>query len=55
MISTRTEGVIRIVEIWDQCYLGKTERSQGRAARIEAAELARRLNCPLERIVMGVN
>lgn len=52
MISERAKGVIRIVEEWGPCYDGKTERSAGPQARREAEELARKLNCPLERMVM---
>jgi len=52
MISERAKGVIRIVELWDQCYVGVTEKSAGFRARRDVQELCRKLNCPLERIVL---
>lgn len=54
MISERAKGVVRIVEEWGPCYVGLTERSQANRARAAANELLRRLNCPLERMVMEV-
>lgn len=52
MISERARGVIRIVESWGPRNLGHTERSAGFRARRDARELCRKLNCPLERIVL---
>jgi len=54
MISERAKGVIRIVELWDQCYVGMTERSAGPIALAEATALCVRLNSVLDRIVMAI-
>ena len=51
MISERARGVVRIVKEWGPCYIGVTNRCAAAIARKEATDLARTLNCPLERIV----
>jgi hypothetical protein len=54
MISERAKGVVRIVEEWGPCNLGKTEKSEGRIALAEATALCVRLNSVLDRIVMAI-
>jgi len=55
MISERAKGVKRIVRLWDQQYLGKTNRCEAARARCEAAELCARLNCPLTNFIDAVD
>lgn len=43
-ISEHAKGVIRIVETWEKCHEGKTERSAAGRALKEAEALAKRLN-----------
>ena len=44
MISERAEDVIRIVESWERCNVGKTKRCAYERALAEATELAANLN-----------
>lgn len=44
MISDRARGVVRIVETWERCHVGKTERSEFSRAYAEAEKLAEKLN-----------
>jgi hypothetical protein len=44
MISERARGVIRIVRIWEQERVGKTDRSAYRIALAAAKEMADALN-----------
>jgi len=44
MISERSRDVIRIVEIWDKCNVGKTDRCAFWRAYAEAVALAAKLN-----------
>lgn len=44
MISERAKGVVRIVEIWEDLNVGRTERCAYRQALAEAEAMAARLN-----------
>jgi hypothetical protein len=44
MISERARGVVRIVQVWDRLYEGKTERSAYHRALNEVLEWAMALN-----------
>ena len=44
MISRRARGVVRIVETWERCFIGTTDRCAFYRAVAEAEELAARLN-----------
>lgn len=55
MISERARGVIRVVEEWDRCYRGKTDRCAAAIVRRAAEALVERLNNPLDRIVMELD
>ena len=44
MIAARAKGVVRIVETWERCNIGKTRRCSFRKALVEANDLAARLN-----------
>ena len=44
MISARAKGVKRVVETWENCNVGKTERCAYERAMSEAYQLAARLN-----------
>ena len=51
----RARGVIDVVEVWERVYDGKTDRCAAARARRSAAELARRLNCPLTDFITKVD
>lgn len=44
MISPRARGVRRIIQTWDRCHVGQTDRCAYRVALAEATALAERLN-----------
>ena len=44
MISERAKGLVRIVQTWEACSVGKTERSAFARAKAEADAMAARLN-----------
>jgi hypothetical protein len=44
MISTHAKGVVRVVETWENCNVGLTERCAFRRALKEAQELCDKLN-----------
>lgn len=44
MISDRARGVVRIVETWEKCNVGRTERCAASRARTAARALAAELN-----------
>lgn len=44
MISERARGCVRIVETWERCHVGKTERSAYARALKAATALAEELN-----------
>ena len=48
MISERARGVRRIVETWEKCHVGKTERCAYERALAEAFALAEDLNWETE-------
>ena len=43
MISPRAEGVLRVVETWERCRTGTTDRCASARARAAAEDLAARL------------
>ena len=50
MISPRARGVVRVVQTWEQCYVGRTDRCAF-ALAVDAAEtLASALNSELSQI-----
>jgi len=44
MISDRARGVARVIQTWEKCNVGKTERSAFASALREAEALATELN-----------
>lgn len=44
MISSRARGVVRVVETWEKCNVGKTARCAYQRALADAAHLAKTLN-----------
>jgi hypothetical protein len=44
MISTHARGVVRVVQTWEKCNVGKTERCAFRRALAAAERLAEGLN-----------
>jgi hypothetical protein len=40
MISERARGVLQVVETWENCNVGKTDRCAFSRAKIEAEEMA---------------
>ena len=44
MISERARGVVRIVQTWEKCNIGKTDRCAFARARARAEALANKLN-----------
>jgi hypothetical protein len=44
MISNRAKGVVKIVYLWENCFVGSTERCAYRVALAEAKEIAKKLN-----------
>jgi hypothetical protein len=49
-ISKRSIGVVRIVQTWENCNVGTSERCAYRRALAEAEELAKMVNAELERV-----
>ncbi len=47
-ISKRSIGVVRIVQTWENCNVGTSERCAYRRALAEAEELAKMVNAELE-------
>lgn len=43
MISKRARGVVRVVETWERCYVGRTARCQYQRAIAEAEALVAEL------------
>lgn len=47
-IDSRDKRVIRVVQVWENCYVGKTTRSSYYVALREAEELIQELGCESE-------
>ena len=43
MISPRARGVIRVVETWERCFVGSSDRCAFRRALVEACAMVERL------------
>ena len=47
MISDRARGVVKVVELWDRCNVGKTDRCAFAVAKAAAENVCARLNAGL--------
>lgn len=55
MLSERARGVRRVVETWENCFVGKTERCAYERALVEAAKLAADLNSAVVQLARVVS
>lgn len=54
MISTRAKGCHRVVQLWDRCNVGSTERCAYQRALVEADALVEQLNAASRHIAVIV-